>query len=59
MSDLLLLPIVVGTPIRLVADAHDTSTAMIERSYSAHIGEVSDVAVRRGPARYRRRSGRE
>jgi integrase len=36
-----------GTPIRLVAVIHDTSTLMIERTYSRHIADVSDVPVRR------------
>jgi integrase len=36
-----------GTPIRLVAVAHDTSVNMIERTYSHHIADVSDVALRR------------
>jgi integrase len=37
-----------GTPIRLVAAAHDTSVAMIERNYSEHITDVGDTALRRG-----------
>jgi integrase len=37
-----------GTPIRLVAAAHDTSTAMIERNYSDHITDVGDTALRKG-----------
>jgi integrase len=36
-----------GTAIRLVAVAHDTSVAMIERTYSHHIADVSDVPLRR------------
>jgi integrase len=36
-----------GTPIRLVAVAHDTSVVMIERTYSHHIADVSDVPLRR------------
>jgi integrase len=36
-----------GTPIRLVAAAHDTSVMMIERTYSRHIADVSDVPLRR------------
>jgi hypothetical protein len=36
-----------GTPIRLVAVAHDTSVNMIERTYSHHIADVSDVPLRR------------
>jgi integrase len=37
-----------GTPIRLVAAAHDTSVAMIERNYSRHITDAGDTALRRG-----------
>ena len=37
-----------GAPIRLVADMHDTSVAMIEATYSAAISEHSDVVLRRG-----------
>jgi integrase len=36
-----------GTPIRLVAVAHDTSVSMIEKTYSRHIADVSDVPLRR------------
>ena len=36
-----------GTPICLVAAACDTSVAMIERTYSRHITDVSDVPLRR------------
>jgi integrase len=36
-----------GTPIRVVAVHHDTSTGMIEKNYSRHIGDHSDVMVRR------------
>jgi integrase len=36
-----------GTPIRIVASLHDTSVVMIERNYSKHITDVSDVMVRR------------
>jgi integrase len=39
--------LVAGTPIRLVAAAHDTSVLMIERTYSRHIADVSDVQLRR------------
>lgn len=35
-----------GVPIRLVAVNHDTSTSMIERSYSRHIGDFGDAIVR-------------
>jgi integrase len=37
-----------GTPIRLVAAAHDTSVAMIEKSYSDRILDHSDGVLRRG-----------
>ena len=36
-----------GTPIRVVAVAHDTSVPMIEKNYSRHIGDHADVVVRR------------
>ena len=36
-----------GTPIRIVAVLHDTSVAMIERTYSRHISDVSDTLARR------------
>jgi integrase len=36
-----------GVPIRVVADVHDTSVVMIERTYSKYIGEHSDAVVRR------------
>lgn len=35
-----------GVPIRVVAVKHDTSVAMIERTYSAHIGDHADDMVR-------------
>jgi integrase len=35
-----------NVPIRLVASAHDTSVAMIERSYSAYIAHHGDEIVR-------------
>jgi hypothetical protein len=35
-----------GVPIRIVATAHDTSTAMIEKTYSAYIGDHADALVR-------------
>jgi len=37
-----------GVPIRICATHHDTSTAMIERSYSRFIGDHADTMVRRG-----------
>jgi integrase len=36
-----------GTPIRLVAAAHDTSVRMIEATYSRYITDVSDAPLRR------------
>jgi len=36
-----------GTPIRLVAALHDTSVAMIERTYSRYITDHSDTLARR------------
>jgi integrase len=36
-----------GLPTRVVAAGHDTSTAMIERSYSHYIGDHADAIVRR------------
>jgi integrase len=36
-----------GTPIRIVAVLHDTSTAMIEKTYSRNIGDHSDAMARR------------
>jgi hypothetical protein len=35
-----------GIPIRVVAHAHDTSVPMIEKSYSATIGDHSDALHR-------------
>jgi integrase len=35
-----------GTPVRVVAHAHDTSVPMIEKSYSATIGDHSDALYR-------------
>src|SRR5262249_23035231 len=37
-----------GVPVRIVAVAHDTSVSMIERTYSAHIGDHADAIARRG-----------
>ena len=37
-----------GVPIRVVAANHDTSVAMIEKTYSRYIGEHSDAIARRG-----------
>ena len=39
--------ILAGVPLGLVATTHDTSTAMIEQSYSALIHEHGDGIVRR------------
>jgi len=36
-----------GLPVRLVAAVHDTSTAMIEQHYSAHIVDASEELLRR------------
>ena len=36
-----------GVPIRVVAVNHDTSVAMLEMTYSHHIGDHSDALVRR------------
>jgi integrase len=35
-----------GVPVRIVAVAHDTSTAMIEKTYSAYIADHADALVR-------------
>jgi integrase len=35
-----------NVPIRIVATLHDTSVAMIERTYSRHIGDHSDALAR-------------
>jgi integrase len=35
-----------GVPVRVVADVHDTSVAMIERNYASVIGDHSDAMVR-------------
>ena len=35
-----------GVPIRIVAGAHDTSTAMIEKHYSAYILDMADELMR-------------
>ena len=37
-----------GTSMRLVATLHDTSAAMIERTYAAFIADHGDAAARRG-----------
>jgi hypothetical protein len=37
-----------GTPLRVIADAHDTSTKEIERTYSAHIADHADTLLREG-----------
>ena len=36
-----------GVPIRVVAVSHDTSVAMLERTYSAYILDHSDAVSRR------------
>ena len=35
-----------GVPVRVVADLHDTSVAMLEKTYSKWIGDHSDAMVR-------------
>ena len=35
-----------GVPIRVVAVNHDTSIAMVERTYSRYIGDHSDALAR-------------
>jgi integrase len=40
--------LLVNTPIRLVADHHDTSVQMIEKTYSRYIATHGDALVRRG-----------
>ena len=40
--------ILVGTPLRVIADAHDTSTRQIEITYSAHISHHADAVLRKG-----------
>jgi integrase len=37
-----------GAPLRVIAAAFDTSTTQIEKTYSKHIAEYSDVVLRRG-----------
>jgi integrase len=37
-----------GVPIRVVAVNHDTSIAMLERTYSRHIGDYADAVARGG-----------
>jgi hypothetical protein len=38
--------ILAGVPIRVVAVNHDTSVAMIERTYSRYIGDHADMLAR-------------
>ena len=38
--------ILAGVPIRVVAVNHDTSIAMLERTYSRYIGDHSDALAR-------------
>jgi len=40
--------ILAGAPLRVIADAHDTSTKQIEITYSAHISGHTDALLRRG-----------
>jgi hypothetical protein len=37
-----------GTPLRVIAAVTDTSTRMIERTYSAYLGHFADEVARRG-----------
>jgi integrase len=39
--------ILAGVPIRVIAANHDTSIAMLERTYSRYIGDHSDALARR------------
>jgi integrase len=39
--------ILANTPLRVIAVNHDTSVAMLEKTYSAFIGDVSDAVTRR------------
>ena len=36
-----------GVPVRIVAVNHDTSVAMIERTYSRYIGDHADALARK------------
>jgi hypothetical protein len=36
-----------GVPVRVVAVNHDTSVAMIERTYSRYIGDHADALARK------------
>ena len=38
--------ILAGVPVRVVAVNHDTSIAMLERTYSRHIGDHADALAR-------------
>ena len=40
--------ILAGVPLRVIADLHDTSTATIERTYSAYISHHADEVARKG-----------
>ena len=37
-----------GTPLRVIAVAHDTSTRQIEATYSVHISDHADAVLRKG-----------
>jgi hypothetical protein len=39
--------ILAGVPVRVVAVNHDTSVAMIERTYSRYIGDHADALARK------------
>ena len=40
--------LIAGVPARLVAALHDTSVAMLERTYSAYIADHADQTARLG-----------
>ena len=40
--------LIAGTPTRVVAALHDTSTVQLERVYSAFIADHADTVARRG-----------
>ena len=45
-SERIVRQILAGVPIRVIAVNHDTSVAMIERTYSRHIGDHADLLAR-------------
>ena len=40
--------LIAGVPLRIIAATTDTSTTMIERTYSAYVGHYADEIARRG-----------